>query len=119
MQKIRLIGTALLALAAAAAQAQTATPGVDQRQANQEKRIQQGVATGELTPREAARLERGQDRVEKMEEKAKADGVVTPEERARLKKAQDRQSAAIYKEKHDRQTDRNHDGHKDRPARKH
>jgi hypothetical protein len=118
MQK-NCLAAALLALAVTSVHAQTATPGVDQRQVNQEKRIEQGVASGQLTPREAARLERGQERVEKMEEKAKADGKVTPEERARLKKAQDRQSAAIYKEKHDRQTDRNHDGHKDRPARKH
>ena len=66
MQKIHFIGAALLAFVAATAQAQTATPGVDQRQANQEKRIQQGVASGELTPREAARLERGQDRVDRV-----------------------------------------------------
>lgn len=98
--------------------AQPATPGVDQRQANQERRIQQGVRSGQLTEREAARLERGQDRVEKMEDRAKADGTVTAKERARLHRAQDRQSAAIYKEKHDRQTDRNHDGRKDPAKRK-
>lgn len=108
------IATLLPALALA-----QATPGVDQRQANQERRIQQGVQSGQLTPREAARLERGQDRVERMEEKAKADGKVTPEERRRLKRTQDRQSEAIYREKHDRQADLNHDGRKDHPARRH
>lgn len=97
--------------------AQSATPGVDQRQINQEKRIQQGVASGQLTPQEAARLERGQDRVEKMEDRAKADGKVTPRERVQLKRAQDRQSAQIYRQKHDRQRDLNHDGRKDRPKR--
>jgi hypothetical protein len=110
-----LIGAALLP---ALASAQPATPRVDQRQANQERRIEQGVQSGELTKREAARLERGQERVEKMEAKAKEDGTVTAEERKRLKRAQDRQSGAIYKEKHDRQADRDHDGRKDRPARK-
>lgn len=108
----------LLAALPVAALAQPATPGVDQRQANQERRIQQGVRSGQLTEREAARLERGQDRVEKMEDQAKADGKVTAKERVRLHRAQDRQSAAIYKEKHDRQTDRDHDGRKDRAKRK-
>lgn len=107
----------LLAALPAAALAQPATPGVDRRQANQERRIEQGVRSGQLTEREAARLERGQDRVEKMEDRAKADGKVTAKERARLHRAQDRQSAAIYREKHDRQADRNHDGRKD-PARR-
>lgn len=80
-----------------------ATPGLDKRQANQERRIQQGVDSGALNQREAARLERGQDRVERMEEKAKADGKVTPQERARLHRAEDVQSRKIYRQKHDAQ----------------
>ena len=51
--------------------AQTATPKVDERQANQQKRIDQGVASGQLTGKEAARLEKGQERVQQMEDKAK------------------------------------------------
>ena len=92
----------MLALAVHAADS-TATPGVDKRQANQERRIQQGVDSGALNQREAARLERGQDRVERMEEKAKADGKVTPQERARLHRAEDVQSRKIYRQKHDAQ----------------
>lgn len=95
-----------------------ATPGVDQRQANQQQRIDQGVKSGELTGKEAARLEKGQERVQKMEDKAKADGKVTPKERERLQQAQSQESKKIYREKHDRQHDRNHDGKMDRPARK-
>ena len=98
--------------------AQTATPGVDQRQANQEARIQQGVQSGSLTPREANRLERGQDRVERMEDRAKADGQVTVKERERLQRADNHQSRDIRREKHDRQHDLNHDGRKDRPHRR-
>lgn len=94
-----------------------ATPGIDKRQANQQQRIDQGVKSGELTSREAARLEKGQERVQTMEEKAKADGKVTAKERAKIHKAQDGQSRKIAREKHDRQHDRNHDGKKDRPAR--
>ncbi|MBL8491990.1 MAG: hypothetical protein JNM82_14510 [Rhodocyclaceae bacterium] len=91
------------------------TPRIDQRQARQEKRIQQGVQSGSLTPREAARLERGQDRVQALEDKAKADGTVTAKERARLHKAEDRQNRRIHREKHDRQHDFNRDGRPDRP----
>jgi hypothetical protein len=81
----------------------TATPGVDKRQANQERRIQQGVNSGALNEREAARLQRGEKRIERMEERAKADGKVTPEERKRLQRAENIQSRKIYREKHDKQ----------------
>ncbi len=95
-----------------------ATPGIDKRQAEQQKRIDQGVQSGQLTSKEAARLEKGQERVQKMEDKAKADGNVTKQERARIEQAQNTQSRHIAKEKHDRQHDRNHDGKRDRPGRK-
>src|SRR4051812_2056502 len=80
------------------------TPRIDQRQANQERRIEQGEKSGALTGKEAARLEKGQARVQKMENKAVADGKVTAKERAKIEKAQDKQSRKIYREKHDRQT---------------
>lgn len=83
--------------------AQTATPNIDQRQANQQRRIDQGVQSGQLNQREAARLEKGQAHVQKMEDKAKADGVVTNKERAKITHAQDQQSRKIYREKHDKQ----------------
>ncbi|MBI1865626.1 MAG: hypothetical protein HYR98_07885 [Nitrospirae bacterium] len=79
------------------------TPGIDKRQANQEQRIDQGIASGQLTERETARLERGQERINRMEDRAKSDGVVTNEERARINHAQDVESRKIYREKHDRQ----------------
>lgn len=94
-----------------------ATPGIDKRQAEQQKRIDQGVASGQLTAKEAARLEKGQERVQKMEDKAKADGKVTKQERARIQQAQNVESRHIAKQKHDRQHDRNHDGKRDRPGR--
>lgn len=80
-----------------------ATPGIDKRQELQQKRIDQGVQSGELTKREAERLERRQERISKMEEKAKADGVVTKKERARIHHQQDQESRRIYREKHDNQ----------------
>lgn len=98
--------------------AQANTPRVDQRQANQERRIDQGVASGSLTEREANRMERGQQRVDNMENRAKSDGVVTRGERARLHQVQEVQSRRIYAQKHDRQHDYNHNGRVDRPRRR-
>lgn len=100
--KLKLL--AILVAAALPAAAQTQTPVADQRQANQEKRIEQGVQSGQLTPKETAKLEKGQAHVEKVKEKAAADGKVTARERKKIAKAQDKQSRKIYKEKHDKQT---------------
>jgi hypothetical protein len=99
------IGAALvLACFTLPALAQTSsTPRIDQRQANQEQRIEQGEKSGQLTQKEAARLEQGQAQVEKMEDKARADGKVTKKERARIEHAQDRQSRKIYRQRHDKQ----------------
>ena len=80
-----------------------ATPGIDKRQAEQQKRIDQGVKSGELTGREAARLEKSQAKVQRMEDKAKADGLVTAKERKRIGHEQNKQSKRIAREKHDRQ----------------
>ena len=100
----------ILAIAMAAAFAVPAfartdsTRRIDQREANQERRIEQGEKSGALNAREAARLEKGQARVEKMETRATADGKVTAKERRRIEHAQDQQSRRIYREKHDKQT---------------
>ena len=99
-----LVLAALPALAfAQATPAALATPGIDQRQANQQRRIEQGVKSGELTGREAARLEKGQAKVRRMEAKAKADGVVTAKERRQITREQNKQSRRIAHEKHDAQ----------------
>jgi opacity protein-like surface antigen len=83
--------------------AQAETPVIDQRQANQEQRIDQGVASGQLNEREANRLNKQQEHVNKMEDRAKSDGVMTKRERARIGAAQHRASRHIAREKHDRQ----------------
>jgi hypothetical protein len=97
--------TIMVAALALPALAQTqSTPRIDARQANQERRIEQGEKSGALNAREAARLEKGQARVQKMENRAAADGKVTAKERVRIERAQDKQSRRIYREKHDKQT---------------
>lgn len=95
---------AITGLAFSAAAQTSSTPRVDQRQANQERRIESGEKSGALTQKEAARLEKGQRRVQKMESKAMADGKMTKKERAKIEHAQNQQSKKIYREKHDNQT---------------
>jgi Skp family chaperone for outer membrane proteins len=95
---------AIAGLAFAASAQTTSTPRIDKREANQERRIEQGENSGALNQKEAARLEKGQARVQKLEDKATADGKVTKKERRRIEHAQDQQSRRIYREKHDKQT---------------
>ena len=102
--KISMLAALVATAAIPAIAAATQTPLVDQRQANQQDRIQQGVQSGQLTPKETAKLEKGQAKVETMKDKAAADGKVTAKERKKLAKAQNKQSKKIYKEKHDKQT---------------
>ena len=83
--------------------AEAGTPRVDARQDNQAARIDQGIATGELTAREANRLEARQQHIDNVEDRALADGVVTRRERVKLEVKQDRNSRAIARQKHDRQ----------------
>ena len=99
-----LVSLAALVAAVALPAAAQSTPRVDQREANQQARIQQGAQSGQLTAGETARLERGQAHVQSMEAKAKTDGKVTPRERARLAKAQNKQSRKIHRKKHNRKT---------------
>jgi hypothetical protein len=77
---------------------------VDTREANPEKRIEQGVASGQLTARETLRVEREQKHIVKAEANAKADGTVTKAERKRLHHMQKAASKDIAKQKHDAQT---------------
>jgi hypothetical protein len=74
-----------------------------QRNVNQQKRIEQGVQSGQLTKRETAKLEAGQSRVNAGEAKAGADGHVGPKEQAAIQAKENKQSRRIYKEKHDAQ----------------
>jgi uncharacterized membrane protein YebE (DUF533 family) len=102
VKKLLAISSVLLATGGTA-YVQADTPVIDQRQMNQEQRIDQGVESGQLNPREAKRLERQQNRIDRMENRAKADGVVTARERARIGAAQNHASRNIAREKHDRQ----------------
>lgn len=75
-------------------------PGVDRRQQRQERRLQKGENSGQLTPEEARKLEAEQDRLAKEEDKMKADGKLTKGERKKLHHDQNKASREIRRLKH-------------------
>ncbi len=74
------------------------------RQVKQQKRIHQGLKSGELTPKEALRLKREQHRIQKTKQVALKDGKVTPKERLRLERQQNKANMRIYRLKHNDKT---------------
>jgi septal ring factor EnvC (AmiA/AmiB activator) len=111
MNTRRLIASAILAVFAVPAFAQTTppaagtkTPVIDQRAANQEKRIAEGQASGQLTSKEAANLEKREAKLNTNIAKAKADGTVTKAERKKLRREENRNSRKIAKKKHNAKT---------------
>ena len=78
-------------------------PQIEQREARQQARIDQGAQSGTLTPREQRRLQREQRSIAKAETKAEADGKVTPQERHKLNRMQNHASRHIHRQKHDAQ----------------
>jgi hypothetical protein len=79
------------------------TPYIDRREHREQQRIRQGIRSGELTRREARRLEAEQGRIRGYEWYAKSDGQVSRAERRHLDRMLDRSSRDIYRQKHDGQ----------------
>ncbi len=94
-----LVGTVSIA-GGGSAFAGTNDPVIQQREVNQQSRIDQGIRSGELTPREAGRLEAQQAKIQQDEARMKADGNLTPRERTKLTREQNRASRDIYRKKH-------------------
>ena len=93
----------LVLFAAGTAGAATSDPGVNARQARQHQRIEQGVTSGELTKKEAARLKAEQRGIRAEERAFKSDGKLTKNERKQLHRDLNRSSRDIHKQKHDAQ----------------
>lgn len=91
------------ALLSQTATAQAHIPGIKHTSRNEQHRIRQGVRSGELTRKEAARLQMQQTKIHHHKKCARADGVVTPGERAYIKSEQVKASRQIYHQKHDGQ----------------
>lgn len=92
---------AMIALTGSVCSAFAADPGVNHRQHQQQRRIDQGVRSGELTRQETRAL-RKEERAIRQEEKAyKSDGKLTRKERKDLHRDLNQASKDIYREKHD------------------
>ena len=101
--KQRLAVTFVVSLAVAAPALGAGAATVNQRQERQQDRIEQGIKSGELTVREAARLEREQGRTKAEEKAFRSDGKLSQRERAKLQRDLNKSSRRIHREKHDAQ----------------
>ena len=78
---------------------------INQRQENQQDRIGQGIKSGQLNPREAARLERQEAHINRVESRYRKSGNgLSPRERVRLQRDLNRESRHIHRQRHDGQT---------------
>lgn len=70
-----------------------------QRDVDQQQRIDQGLKSGQLSTGEAAKLEQGEAHIDRMESNADRNGNLSAAEKARIQNAQNRESAAIHRDK--------------------
>ena len=78
---------------------------IHKRRVNQQKRIGEGIESGQLTPAEAARLEKKETKINSEIRDGREDhgGKLTPAEKKKIARRQNKVSKDIYKEKHDAQ----------------
>jgi hypothetical protein len=103
---ISILTGALLAGTATMSFAQDDPKGkVNQRKANQQKRIAKGVENGSLTAKETAKIEGKEAKINKevRTERKENGGKLTAEEKAKVNRQQTKVSKDIYKQKHDDQ----------------
>ena len=79
---------------------------IKDRKQNQQKRIAQGVKSGQLTPHETARIENNESKInrEVRRDRKANGGNLTNKEKAQVNRQQNRVSKEIYTQKHDGQT---------------
>jgi uncharacterized lipoprotein YajG len=75
---------------------------VNRRETRQQQRIANGVKNGQLTPKQTARLERGEQRLQNNEKRdmAKDNGHLTKKDQRQLNREANHMSKRIYKDKH-------------------
>ena len=100
--KRSLIALALTLALSAAVQAQEQGAAVEaQRDANQQERIEQGLQSGQLSTKEAGKLEREEQHIDRQEANdLKKGGALTAQEKAQINREQNHVSNNIYNEKH-------------------
>jgi hypothetical protein len=74
-------------------------PGMKAREMNQQKRIDQGVKSGQLTPGGAGKPETEQAKIKQDEAKMKSDSKVTKKKSAKSHKKQKKASKQVHKKK--------------------
>ncbi|GGE96893.1 hypothetical protein [Sphingomonas prati] len=101
MKKLLILAALGFTTVAAAAPADAQ---VNRRQDNQQQRIDRGVRSGQITGREADRLQRNQNNIARAEDRMRSSGGrLTNRERARLDNRQDRAGSKIRRQRNDRQ----------------
>jgi hypothetical protein len=100
--KIKIFGGLLIAALAftSIANAQTRTPVITHREHTQERRINQGVRSGELTHNEARHLRTDERHIRDQKLRDRANGRTSYAERRQLRHEENRTSRAIYRDKH-------------------
>jgi len=100
--KTKILGGLLVAILAitSVAQAQDRTPVINHREHRQERRINQGVRSGQLTRNQAHHLRNDERRIRDEKRIAKADGHMTRGERRDIRHQQNRVSRAIHRDEH-------------------
>ena len=100
--KAKIFGVLLIAALGitSIAEAQTRTPVKNQRERSQERRINQGVRSGELSRREAYHLRSRERHIRNEKMRDKADVHMSYAERRHLRREENRTSRAIYRDKH-------------------
>lgn len=94
------LGVIVTGVLSTAAFAQTVAEQDQQRDVNQQQRIEQGLQSGQLSSREAGQLENQQQHIDNMQSRDLKNGSINPAEQARLNAAQNRASGDIYGDKH-------------------
>ena len=96
------VGLGLLGGVALAEEPAQKKPAIRQRQKNQQKRIGEGVESGQLTPKETAKIEHQEAVLNKeVRHDRKTGGGLSPKERRQINRQQNKLSREIYREKHD------------------
>jgi hypothetical protein len=94
--------------APAPAATSTPTPGkndynINQRKADQQQRIGNGIKDGQITPGQASKLEHQESGINKEERgmRAQDNGHLTKQDRQTIHKQQNQESRRIYRDRHD------------------
>ncbi len=95
---VALLGTLALTTAV---QAAPPTHTINHRRNEQQRRIDQGLRNGSLTPRETTRLEHREGRIAHQESRdRRSGGHFTSAERRHIQREENSTSKAIYRDKH-------------------